>query len=82
MRFRKKADIKQTTIIRGERARTFPVGFRFPETPAAPDECKMSAGALHDAASSFLLEQLQKQRAKFTGMQCMKMQPGLKPVDE
>jgi len=54
----------------------------FPETPVAPDECKMNSDALYEAASDFLLKQLQKQCAKFTGMQCMKMQPGLKPVEE
>lgn len=54
----------------------------FPETPAASEECKMVPLALYKAASDFLLNQLQKQCAKFTGMQCMKMQPGLKPVEE
>ncbi len=54
----------------------------FPETPAAPEECKMDPLALYKAASDFLLKHLQAQCAKFTGMQCMKMQPGLKPVEE
>ncbi len=54
----------------------------FPETPAAPDECKMDPLALYKSASDFLLKQLQEQCAKFTGMQCMKMQPGLSPAEE
>ena len=54
----------------------------FPETPEAPEECKMDPLALFAAASEFLLEQLQEQCAKFTGMQCMKMLQGLKPVEE
>jgi hypothetical protein len=54
----------------------------FPETPIAPDDCKMDPIALSKAASGFLLEQLQRQCARFTGMQCMKMQPGLRPVEE
>ncbi|MGI0035913.1 MAG: hypothetical protein ACRD98_08590 [Nitrososphaera sp.] len=54
----------------------------FPETPIAPDDCKMDPIALSKAASAFLLEQLQRQCARFTGMQCMKMQPGLRPVEE
>jgi hypothetical protein len=54
----------------------------FPETPVAPEECKMDSLALYEAASDFLLEELQRQCAKFTGMQCMKMQPGLKPAEE
>jgi hypothetical protein len=54
----------------------------FPETPAAPEECKIDPLALYKAASDFLLQQLQKQCAKLTGMQCMKIQPGLKPAEE
>jgi hypothetical protein len=54
----------------------------FPETPAAPEECKVDPLAHLNAASEFLLEQLQKQCAKFTGMQCMKMLQGLKPVED
>jgi hypothetical protein len=54
----------------------------FPETPAAPDDCRIDPIALSKAASSFLLDQLQRQCARFTGMQCMKMQPGLRPVEE
>jgi hypothetical protein len=54
----------------------------FPETPMAPDDCRIDPIALSKAASSFLLEQLQRQCARFTGMQCMKMQPGLRPVEE
>jgi hypothetical protein len=54
----------------------------FPETPAAPDDCRIDPIALSKAASNFLLEQLQRQCARFTGMQCMKMQPGLRPVEE
>ncbi|MGH9769782.1 MAG: hypothetical protein ACREAB_20350 [Blastocatellia bacterium] len=54
----------------------------FPEAPIVPDECKMDPIALYKASSDFLLRQLQAQCAKFTGMQCMKMQPGLKPVEE
>jgi len=54
----------------------------FPETPEAPEDCKVDPLAHCNAASEFLLEQLQRQCAKFTGMQCMKMLQGLKPVDE
>jgi len=54
----------------------------FPETPIAPDDCRIDPVALSKAASGFLLEQLQRQCARFTGMQCMKMQPGLRPVEE
>jgi hypothetical protein len=54
----------------------------FPETPVAPEECKLDPLALYDAASDFLLKELQTQCAKFTGMQCMKMLQGLKPVEE
>ena len=54
----------------------------FPETPIAPDDCKIDPIALSKAASNFLLEQLQRQCSRFTGMQCMKMQPGLRPVEE
>jgi hypothetical protein len=54
----------------------------FPETPVAPEECRMDSLALYKSASDFLLKQLQKQCAKFTGMQCMKMQPGFQPVEE
>ncbi len=54
----------------------------FPETPVAPDDCRVDPVALSKAASGFLLEQLQRQCARFTGMQCMKMQPGLRPVEE
>jgi hypothetical protein len=54
----------------------------FPETPVATEECKVDPLAHFEAASKFLLEQLQTQCAKFTGMQCMKMLQGLKPVEE
>lgn len=54
----------------------------FPETPVAPEECKLDPLAYCNAASEFLLEQLQAQCAKFTGMQCMKMLQGMKPVEE
>jgi hypothetical protein len=54
----------------------------FPETPVAPEECRIDPVALNEAASEFLLNQLQKQCAKFTGMQCMKMLRGLNPVEE
>ncbi|MGH9935436.1 MAG: hypothetical protein ACREAM_04265 [Blastocatellia bacterium] len=54
----------------------------FPETPVASEECKIDPLALYRSASDFLLKHLQEQCVKFTGMQCMKMQPGLKPVDE
>jgi uncharacterized protein YqgC (DUF456 family) len=60
----------------------FEAKVNFPETPEAPEECKMDTRALHEAASEFLFEQLQKQCAKYTGMQCMKLQPGFKPVEE
>jgi hypothetical protein len=54
----------------------------FPETPVAPEEYKVDPLMYCDAASEFLLEHLQTQCAKFTGMQCMKMLQGLKPVEE
>ena len=54
----------------------------FPETPLAPEEYKVDPHAHCDAASEFLLEQLQRQFSKFTGMQCMKMLQGMKPVEE
>jgi hypothetical protein len=54
----------------------------FPETPIVPEECKIDPLALYQASSDFLQKQLQKQCAKFTGMQCMKMLQGLKPVEE
>jgi hypothetical protein len=54
----------------------------FPETPVVPEEYKLDQLAHLNAASEFLLEQLQKQCAKFTGMQCMKMFQGMKPVDD
>ena len=54
----------------------------FPETPEAPEDCKVDPLAHSNAASEFLRGQLQKQCAKFTGMQCMKMLEGMKPVDE
>jgi hypothetical protein len=54
----------------------------FPETPVVSEECKVDPLAHCNAASEFLLEQLQTQCAKFTGMQCMKMLQGLKPVEE
>lgn len=54
----------------------------FPETPSAPDDCRIDPVVVTKAASSFLLDQLQRQCARFTGMQCMKMQPGLRPVEE
>ncbi len=54
----------------------------FPETPVVIEVCKMDPLALDKAASDFLLKHLQGQCAKFTGMQCMKMQRDFKPVDE
>src|SRR5215475_7144204 len=36
----------------------------FPETPAAPDDCRIDPIALSKAASNFLLEQLQRQCAR------------------
>lgn len=54
----------------------------FPETPLATDECKLDPNDLYKAASEFLLNNLQAQCVKYTGMQCMKLQPGLKPVEE
>ena len=54
----------------------------FPETPAVPEECKVDPIAHLEAASEFLLNHLQTQCAKFTGMQCMKMLQGMKPVEE
>jgi len=54
----------------------------FPETPEAPEECIVDPVAHREAASEFLLEHLQTQCAKYTGMQCMKMLQGLKPVEE
>ena len=54
----------------------------FPETPEVPEKCKVDPLAHCDAASEFLLEQLQRQFSKFTGMQCMKMPQGMKPVEE
>jgi hypothetical protein len=54
----------------------------FPETPEAPEECKVDPVAHFEAASEFLLEQLQTQCAKYTGMQCMKMLQGMKPAEE
>ena len=54
----------------------------FPETPVMPEEFKVDPLAHLNAASEFLLEQFQKQCAKFTGMQCMKMLEGMKPVEE
>jgi len=54
----------------------------FPETPVVSEEYKVDPLAHQNAASEFLLEQLQKQCAKFTGMQCMKMLQGLKPVED
>jgi len=54
----------------------------FPETPAVSEECKVDPSAHFEAASEFLLEQFQTQCAKYTGMQCMKMLQGMKPVDE
>ena len=54
----------------------------FPETPVVSEEFKVDPFAHCNAASKFLLEQLQAQCAKFTGMQCMKMFQGLKPVEE
>jgi len=54
----------------------------FPETPVVPEEYKVDQLAHLNAASEFLLEQLQKQCAKFTGMQCMKMLEGMKPVED
>jgi hypothetical protein len=54
----------------------------FPETPEAPENCRIDPVLVTKAASSFLLDQLQRQCARFTGMQCMKMQPGLRPVEE
>jgi hypothetical protein len=54
----------------------------FPETPVVSEEYKVDPLAHCNAASEFLLEQLQTQCARFTGMQCMKMLQGLKPVEE
>jgi hypothetical protein len=54
----------------------------FPETPIASEECRLDQVELYKAASDFLLRHLQSQCVKYTGMQCMKMQPGLKPVEE
>jgi len=54
----------------------------FPETPIVPEECKVDPLAHCNAASEFLREQFQAQCAKFTGMQCMKMLQGMKPVEE
>ncbi len=54
----------------------------FPETPIASDDCKLDPVELYNSASDFLLRHLQAQCVKYTGMQCMKMQPGLKPVEE
>ena len=54
----------------------------FPETPVVSEECKVDPLAHCNAASEFLLDQLQTQCAKFTGMQCMKMLQGMKPVEE
>jgi len=54
----------------------------FPETPVTSVDCKMDPLALYKAASEFLLKHLQAQCKKFTGMQCMKMQPGLSQVEE
>jgi hypothetical protein len=54
----------------------------FPETPVASEEYKMDPVAHCNAASEFLLVQLQRQCAKYTGMQCMKMLQGMKPVEE
>jgi hypothetical protein len=54
----------------------------FPETPVVSEECKVDTLAYCNAASEFLLEQLQTQCAKFTGMQCMKMLQGMKPAEE
>ena len=54
----------------------------FPETPIASEECRLDPVELYKSASDFLLRHLQAQCVKFTGMQCMKMQPGLKPVEE
>jgi len=53
----------------------------FPETPVATEECRMDPHALYSAASDFLLTEFQAQCARFTGMQCMKMLQGLKPVE-
>jgi hypothetical protein len=54
----------------------------FPETPVVSQECKVDPLAHFEAASEFLREQLQTQCARFTGMQCMKMLQGLRPVEE
>lgn len=54
----------------------------FPETPVAPEDCIVDPLAHLDAASEFLLDKLQKQCSKFTGMQCMKMLEGMRPVEE
>jgi len=54
----------------------------FPETPVADEECKLDPQELYSVASDFLLRHLQAQCVKYTGMQCMKLQPGLKPVEE
>src|SRR5215470_3394399 len=54
----------------------------FPETPEVPEKCKVDPLAHCNAASEFLLVQLQRQFSKYTGMQCMKMPQGMKPVEE
>jgi hypothetical protein len=54
----------------------------FPETPVVSEECKVDPLAYFEASSEFLREQLQTQCARFTGMQCMKMLQGLRPVEE
>jgi hypothetical protein len=54
----------------------------FPETPVAPEKCIIDPRELSKASSDFLLRHLQAHCLKHTGMQCMKMEPGFKPVEE
>jgi hypothetical protein len=54
----------------------------FPETPVAPEKCILDPVELTQASSDFLLRHLQAYCLKHTGMQCMKMEPGFKPVEE
>ena len=54
----------------------------FPETPVAPEKCMIDPNELTQASSDFLIRNLQAYCLKHTGMQCMKMEPGFKPVEE
>jgi len=54
----------------------------FPESPVAPEKCILDPHDLTQASSDFLLRHLQAHCLKHTGMQCMKMEPGFKPVEE